>query len=68
VRPGRLLSLFLSAATTVVMRDAVVSIPFSQCFFAPPALDRAIIDELKVDKLYAIDKIRKDQTKSHFMI
>jgi hypothetical protein len=35
--------------------------------FASPAVDKAMMDGLKVDMQHAIDKIKKDQTKNHLM-
>jgi hypothetical protein len=40
---------------------------FSRFWFASPPLDKAMMDGLKANEWYAINKIRKDQTKSHFM-
>jgi hypothetical protein len=47
--------------------DANAAIPFARRLFSSLALDKAGMNGLKADKLYAIKKIRKDQTKNHFM-
>jgi hypothetical protein len=47
--------------------DANAAIPFARRLFSSLALDKAGMNGLKADKSYAIKKIRKDQTKNHFM-
>jgi hypothetical protein len=67
LRPGRLLDSPPIFGNSRMIWDANAAIPFARRLFSSLALDKAGMNGLKADKLYAIKKIRKDQTKNHFM-